>query len=82
VIALLTRDLRLAIRAGGGFGLGLAFFLIVVILVPFGVGPERALLTQIAPGILWVASLLAALLSLDGLRGWVVGLAGHSAVAP
>lgn len=65
MIALLVRDLRLAIRAGGGFGLGLAFFLIVVILVPFGVGPERALLTQIAPGILWVASLLAALLSLD-----------------
>lgn len=65
MIALLLRDLRLAIRAGGGFGLGLAFFLIVVILVPFGVGPEREVLTRIAPGILWVASLLAALLSLD-----------------
>lgn len=63
--ALLLRDLRLAIRAGGGFGLGLAFFLIVVVLVPFGVGPERALLTDIAPGILWVGALLAALLSLD-----------------
>ncbi len=65
MIALLRRDLTLAVRAGGGFGLGLAFFLIVVILVPFGVGPERELLTQIAPGILWVAALLAALLSLD-----------------
>ncbi|MFO8126099.1 heme exporter protein CcmB [Yoonia sp.] len=65
MIALLMRDLRLAIRAGGGFGLGLAFFLIVVVLVPFGVGPETALLSRIAPGILWVASLLAALLSLD-----------------
>jgi heme exporter protein B len=65
VIALLARDLRLAIRAGGGFGLGLAFFLIVVVLVPFGVGPETELLSRIAPGILWVASLLAALLSLD-----------------
>lgn len=63
--ALLLRDLRLAVRAGGGFGLGLAFFLIVVVLVPFGVGPERAVLTRIAPGILWVAALLAALLSLD-----------------
>ena len=63
--ALLLRDLRLAIRAGGGFGLGLAFFLIVVVLVPFGVGPERELLSQLAPGILWVAALLAALLSLD-----------------
>mgnify|MGYP006202586493 CR=1 FL=1 len=40
MIALLIRDLRLALRAGGGFGLGLAFFLIVVVLVPFGVGPE------------------------------------------
>jgi len=65
VKALLIRDLRLAIRAGGGFGLGLAFFLIVVVLVPFGVGPEGAVLQRIAPGILWVAALLAALLSLD-----------------
>ena len=65
MISLLLRDLRLAIRAGGGFGLGLAFFLIVIVLVPFGVGPEQAVLTRIAPGILWVASLLAALLSLD-----------------
>ena len=65
MIALLLRDLRLAIRAGGGFGLGLAFFLIVVVLVPFGVGPDTELLSRIAPGILWVASLLAALLSLD-----------------
>jgi heme exporter protein B len=61
VIALLTRDMRLAVRAGGGFGLGLAFFLIVVVLVPFGVGPQSALLSRIAPGILW----LGALLSLD-----------------
>lgn len=65
MIALLKRDLMLAVRAGGGFGLGLAFFLIVVILVPFGVGPEAAVLSKIAPGILWVAALLAALLSLD-----------------
>lgn len=63
--ALVLRDLRLAVRAGGGFGLGLAFFLIVIVLVPFGVGPEAAVLRRIAPGILWVAALLAALLSLD-----------------
>ncbi|SMY09077.1 heme exporter protein CcmB [Flavimaricola marinus] len=63
--ALVLRDLRLAVRAGGGFGLGLAFFLIVVVLVPFGVGPEADILRRIAPGILWVAALLAALLSLD-----------------
>ena len=65
MIALLRRDLLLATRAGGGFGLGLVFFLIVIVLVPFGVGPETAILSQIAPGILWVAALLAALLSLD-----------------
>ncbi len=65
MIAVLLRDLKLATRAGGGFGLGLVFFLIVVVLVPFGVGPETAVLSRIAPGILWVAALLAALLSLD-----------------
>jgi heme exporter protein B len=67
VIALLVRDLRLALRAGGGFGLGLAFFLIVTVLVPFSVGPQTALLASIAPGILWLGALLACLLSLDRL---------------
>jgi heme exporter protein B len=67
MIALLTRDLRLATRAGGGFGLGLAFFLLVAVLVPLGVGPEPTTLTKIAPGILWVGALLACLLSLDRL---------------
>jgi len=65
MIALLKRDLALAVRAGVGFGLGLAFFLIVITLVPFGVGPDTGLLGRIAPGIVWVAALLAALLSLD-----------------
>ena len=65
MIALLKRDLMLAVRAGGGFGLGLAFFLIVTVLVPFGVGPEAQILARIAPGILWVGALLACLLSLD-----------------
>ncbi|AUM73217.1 heme exporter protein CcmB [Paracoccus jeotgali] len=63
--ALLLRDLRLAIRAGGGFGLGLAFFLILCTLVPFGVGSDGDILGRIAPGILWVGALLACLLSLD-----------------
>jgi len=63
--ALLWRDLRLAMRAGGGFGLSLAFFLILVVLVPFGVGPEGGRLAAIAPGILWVGALLSSLLSLD-----------------
>jgi heme exporter protein B len=55
----------LAIRAGGGFGLGLAFFLLVAVIVPLGVGPEPATLAKIAPGILWVGALLSCLLSLD-----------------
>ena len=63
--ALFARDIRLAFRSGGGFGLALAFFLIVVVLVPFGVGPDTALLAAIAPGILWVGAVLACLLSLD-----------------
>ena len=67
MIRLLTRDLTLAIRAGGGFGLALAFFLIVTVLVPFGVGPETDKLALIAPGILWIGALLACLLSLDRL---------------
>ena len=67
MIALLRRDLMLAFRAGGGFGLGLAFFLIVTVLVPFSVGPHPDLLGTIAPGVLWLGALLACLLSLDRL---------------
>ncbi len=65
--ALLIRELRLALRSGGGAGLGLGFFLIVVMLVPFGVGPNQQTLGLIAPGILWIGALLASLLSLDRL---------------
>ena len=65
MMALLIRDLRLAMRAGGGFGLALAFFLLIAVLVPFGVGPEGRVLALIAPGILWIGALLACLLSLD-----------------
>jgi len=65
--SLLIRELRLALRSGGGAGLGLAFFLIVVMLVPFGVGPNQQTLALIAPGILWIGALLASLLSLDRL---------------
>jgi|TARA_B110000908_G_scaffold125183_1_gene146758 heme exporter protein B len=67
VKALLIRDIRLAVRAGGGFGLGLAFFLIVVVMVPFAVGANTELLSRIAPGVLWIGALLACLLSLDRL---------------
>ena len=65
--ALLIRDIRLAVRAGGGFGLGLAFFLIVIVMVPFAVGADTVLLSKIAPGVLWIGALLACLLSLDRL---------------
>jgi heme exporter protein B len=63
--ALLLRDLRLGFRAGGGFGLGIAFFLIVAVIVPLGVGPQTDILSIIAPGVIWVAALLASLLTLD-----------------
>ncbi|MBV0893166.1 heme exporter protein CcmB [Paracoccus sp. Z118] len=82
--ALLIRDLQLATRAGGGFGLGLAFFLIVCTLVPFGVGPQGGTLARIAPGILWVGALLACLLSLDRIFAldWEDGSLDLLATAP
>ncbi|MDT8327660.1 MAG: heme exporter protein CcmB [Roseovarius sp.] len=84
MIALLIRDFRLAMRAGGGFGLGLAFFLIVVTLVPFGVGPQSTLLASIAPGILWLGALLSCLLSLDRIFAldWEDGSLDLLATAP
>ena len=84
MIALLVRDLRLAFRAGGGFGLGLAFFLIVTVLVPFSVGPQSSLLATIAPGVLWLGALLACLLSLDRLLAldWEDGTLDLLATAP
>ena len=48
--ALLTRDIRLATRVGGGALMGALFFLIVVIMTPFAVGPDLALLARIGPG--------------------------------
>lgn len=63
--ALVRRDLRLAVREGGAIGTALGFFLIVVSLMPLGLGPDLNLLARIATGILWIALLLAALLSLN-----------------
>jgi heme exporter protein B len=65
--ALLLRDMRLAVRVGGGALIGVLFFLIVVTLVPFAIGPDLALLARIGPAILWLGALLANLLALDRL---------------
>ena len=66
-IALLSRDMRLAIRVGGGSMMGVLFFLIVVTLAPLALGPDLALLQRIGPAILWLGALLASLLALDRL---------------
>jgi heme exporter protein B len=65
--ALFIRDIRLAIRVGGGGGIGVLFFLIVVVLMPFAIGPELTLLARLGPAILWLGALLASLLTLDRL---------------
>jgi heme exporter protein B len=65
--AIFLRDIRLAIRVGGGGGIGVLFFLIVVTLMPFAIGPDLALLGRIGPPILWLGALLASLLTLDRL---------------
>ena len=64
---LVRRDLRLAFRRGGDSVNVMIFFLLTVTLFPFAVGPEAAILMRIAPGVIWVAALLAAMLSLDRL---------------
>jgi heme exporter protein B len=65
--ALFLRELRIAARIGGGGLVALVFFLILVTAVPFGVGPDMALLARIGPGMLWLGALLATLLALDRL---------------
>jgi heme exporter protein B len=65
--ALLGRDLTLAARIGGGGGTGLVFFLMLVTIVPFAIGPDLNLLARIGPAILWIAATLATLIGLDRL---------------
>ena len=62
---LMLRDIRLGLREGGAIGTALGFYLIVVAILPLGLGPDLNLLSRIAPGVLWVSLLLAALLSVD-----------------
>lgn len=63
----LRRDLSLAFKQGGAAMLALAFFVVTVTLFPLGVGPSPDILARIGPGVIWVAALLSALLSLDRL---------------
>ncbi len=65
--ALLKRDLLLAFRHRGELANPLLFFLMIVTLYPLGVSPEVDLLRKIAPGVIWIAALLAALFSLENL---------------
>ena len=67
LIALFMRDIRIALRAGGGASIAVLFFLIVVTLAPFAVGPDLPLLKRIGPAMLWIGALLASLLALDRL---------------
>ncbi|WP_193183482.1 heme exporter protein CcmB [Nisaea sediminum] len=64
-LAIVRRDLSLALRQGSDAAMALMFFVIVVTLFPLGVGPEPGVLERISAGIVWVAALLAAMLSLD-----------------
>ena len=57
--ALIRRDISIAVRVGGGALIGVLFFLTVVVLMPFAVGPDLALLTRLGPAILWLGALLA-----------------------
>ncbi|MGH8798749.1 MAG: heme exporter protein CcmB [Casimicrobiaceae bacterium] len=63
----LRRDARLALRSKAELGVQLTFYVLVVMLVPLGVGPDAALLRALGPGVLWIAALLAALLALPRL---------------
>lgn len=65
--ALIARDMRFALRVGGGALVALLFFLTVVTLTPFALGPDLALLARIGPAILWLGALLSSLLALDRL---------------
>lgn len=67
LLALFRRELALARRIGGGGTTGIAFFLCLVTVVPFAIGPDLALLARIGPAVLWIAALLSTLLGLDRL---------------
>lgn len=82
--SIIIRDVKLAWRQGNSTALALAFFLIAVTLFPLGVGPEMQVLTRISAGVLWVALMLSALLSLDRLfhADFEDGSLDHIALSP
>ncbi len=59
--------MRIAVRVGGGAMMGVLFFLVVVTITPFALGPDLVLLRRVGPAILWIGALLASLLALDRL---------------
>ncbi|MFO1345778.1 MAG: heme exporter protein CcmB [Rhodocyclaceae bacterium] len=67
IVAITTRDLKLAMRRQADIVSVLFFFIIVASLFPLGIGPEPQLLKKLAPGVLWVGALLATMLSLPRL---------------
>lgn len=67
VLSLIQRDLRLAVRHGSDSLMVVVFFILVVVLIPLGVGPEQNILARISAGVIWVAALLSAMLSMDRL---------------
>lgn len=66
-LEVVRRDLRLALRQGSDSIMVVTFFILTVVLFPFGIGPESGVLERVAAGVLWVTALLASLLSLDRL---------------
>lgn len=82
--ALIKRDLLLAFRSGGGFGLVLGFYLIFVLFIPFGLGADLQLLSRIAAGVIWVGALLANLLTLERIfqHDWEDGTLASLTSAP
>jgi heme exporter protein B len=67
--AIAGQTARLSLKSGGGAFVGVVFFVAVVTVVPFGVGPDLKLLSRIGPAMLWIGALLATLLGLDRLFG-------------
>ncbi len=65
--ALFLRDVRIALRVGGGALMEIVFFVAVVVIIPSAIGPDPVLLARIAPAVLWIGALLASLLGLDRL---------------